>query len=215
MSSGGIRPRRYAPVDCPTPGARSNGYSVRHAPPTTGAASKTRTRNPARASINAATRPLCPAPTINTSTDAMASIDEEAEAAFDAPGMVRRAGRHLEVPHPSTAHFEAQPLEETISEPGERANRAGALHVGHQRDAEVPPGERARERSFLMLPRSAIWRRRRSRDRRAASSCRATGSRRRDAGARPLRRSRPATGSAAIFAARRTWRSCRQRPRRR
>lgn len=107
MSSGGISPRRYAPVDCPTLGARSKGCSVRHAPPGTAADSKTRTWSPARASISAATKPLCPAPTIRTSTGDMASVDEETEARFDAPRMVRRPGRHLEVPHPSPACFES------------------------------------------------------------------------------------------------------------
>src|SRR3954452_15342013 len=66
-SSGGIRPSRYAPVDCRSPGTFGNGVSVRAAPPTTSAASRTITDRPARASSVAATSALWPAPTTTTS----------------------------------------------------------------------------------------------------------------------------------------------------
>src|SRR5690606_19448429 len=59
-----------APVDAPTPGVLANGYSVRTAPPTTGAASSTATSRPWRARIVAATSPLWPAPITTTSTRA-------------------------------------------------------------------------------------------------------------------------------------------------
>ena len=63
MISGGISPSRYAPVEVASPGAFLNGRSVRTAPPITGLSSSTRTLTPRFASITAATRPLCPAPT--------------------------------------------------------------------------------------------------------------------------------------------------------
>src|SRR5690348_12938022 len=66
-SSGGMSPKRYAPVEVPRPGALRNGRSVRAAPPTTACCSRTRTARPARARSSAATRPLCPAPTTTTS----------------------------------------------------------------------------------------------------------------------------------------------------
>src|SRR4051794_36443401 len=66
-SSGGIRPKRYDPVDWPRPGTLVNGRSVRVAPPSTFAASRTTTSSPARASRIAETRPLWPAPMMTTS----------------------------------------------------------------------------------------------------------------------------------------------------
>ena len=67
MTSGGIGPRRYAPVEQPRRGAFVKGYSVRAAPPMDEDFSRTVTDRPDLASMAAATSPLCPAPTTTTS----------------------------------------------------------------------------------------------------------------------------------------------------
>src|SRR6478735_2543072 len=72
ISSGGITPSKYAPVEVPRLGALAKGRSVRAAPPTTSLSSSTTTWRPARAKRSAATRPLCPAPTTTTSARSMA-----------------------------------------------------------------------------------------------------------------------------------------------
>src|SRR4051794_23546431 len=99
-SSGGIRPSRYAPVEVPSEGARENGRSVLHAPPTVALSSSTVTERPARASSTAATRPLWPAPMIRTSVCTSTPIAEheereeaEVRVVGAADGEVERPGR--------------------------------------------------------------------------------------------------------------------------
>src|SRR5918996_3789018 len=67
ITSGGISPSRYAPLDTPSSGALGTGSSVFAAPPTAAFSSSTQTFRPRRASITAAMSPLCPAPTITAS----------------------------------------------------------------------------------------------------------------------------------------------------
>ena len=80
------------------------------------------------------------------------SVDEEAEARLDAPGLIRGPGRHLEVPRPTATYLEAHPGEEAVADPCEGADRAGAVDVCWQRDADIAPGEGAGESEALDVP---------------------------------------------------------------